>query len=365
MYVEASSPFEAVLESGQPGLVGSIEVKVIDNDGATVIGPTTLNIAEDGVSGIYLWNAPAAPGPLGQYTIVWSLDGSFDDDTVAVEDLIVVEQTAGVLPPIPAPDDGGYAIGPCTAWTTAEEVAECCSVTVGTDTFLFDSAVETASQVLYENSGKQFKGLCSRTVRPCSPVCGCGWQVLARGYVIWHGDSWICNGESVGCCGTSDIDLPGAPVRTITEVKIDGVAIDPTGYRLVRRSLLRRTNGEVWPGCQNLEDADTEEGTFSVSYTYGSAIPSAGRDAAKQLACEIYKSCPGNEGVGDCAIPKNATRVTKQGITIELGALRFDRRQGWKTGMKLVDLFLNTYNPYGKRRAPAVWSPDAMLPEPV
>jgi hypothetical protein len=124
-------------------------------------------------------------------------------------------------------------------------------------------------------------------------------------------------------------------------------------------------NRQFWPSCQRLDLDDTEEGTFSVSYLHGVNVPQPGKDAAAQLACEIYKSCPGNEGVGTCALPKNATRVTKQGITIELGALGFDRRKGWDTGMKLVDAFLSAYNPQGKRRRPAIWSPDERSPEPI
>ena len=181
MYVESSTAFEAVYESGVTGQVGTVEVKVIDNDGVTTIGPTTLNITEDGVSGIYIWNAPAAPGPLGQYTIVWSLDGSFNDDTVSVEDLVVVAAGAGALPPIPPPDDGGPALGPCSAWTTYEDVADCCSVEFGSDPIVFEDAANAASQALYELSGRQFAGLCSRSVRPYCEGCGCGCHMVSSG----------------------------------------------------------------------------------------------------------------------------------------------------------------------------------------
>lgn len=92
MLAEDSQPFETFLESGETGLTGTISVKVVDNDGGTPLGPTTANIAEVGSSGVYVWNAPAAP-TLGQYTVLWSTDGSYDADTTSAEELVVVAAT--------------------------------------------------------------------------------------------------------------------------------------------------------------------------------------------------------------------------------------------------------------------------------
>lgn len=350
MYVEASQPFEAILESGETGLVGTLEVKIIDNDGATSTGPTAANITEDGTSGIYIWNAPAAPATPGQYTIVWSTDGSFDADSVAIDELVVQEAGATAPSPIPAPDDGGYSFGPCSAWTTAEDVFACCSADdVGSSPEMYDDAVDQASQILFELSGRQFAGLCSKTVRPCRTGCGCDWQVLSRGYVIWHGDYWNCNNTACGCSPLSSVLLSGYPVREITEVKIDGAVIAESEYRLDRKRYLIRKNGGQWPGCQDLSLDDTEEGTWSVSYTYGQNPPLAGRAAATELACEVYKSCAGDE---ECVLPDGVSRIQRQGIVIERNAfVAWGRQLGiWRTGLPLVDLFLNAYNPSGIRR---------------
>jgi len=371
--VEQLAAFEAVFESGVSGQVGTVEVKVIDNDGVTLIGPTTAGITEDGISGIYIWNAPAAPASIGQDSIVWSLDGSFTPGGgLGIEDLVVV--AAGAVPAAPpaVPAQIGEAAGgPCTGWVSTEDVAACCSVSLGSDFDLFAMAATSASQLLYELSAKLFPGLCDRTVRPCEPRY-CGMQVLSRGHIVdcngWSGECWeprLCD-----CQPVSRVILPNQPVREIVEVKIDGVVLSPAEYRLDMGQYLTRMrdvdgNRQLWPNCQALDLEDTETGTFSIRYTFGQNPPQPGVDAAAQLACEIYKSCPGNEGVAACALPKNATRVTRQGITIELGALRFNRRDGWKTGMGLVDAFLNTYNPHGKRQRPLIWSADHRYPEPV
>lgn len=351
MYVEASSAFEAILESGQTGLVGVLAVKVIDNDGGTTVASTTANITELGTSGVYIWNAPASPASLGQYTIVWSTDGSYDADTVSTEELIVVASSVGVLPPIPAPDSALAVDGPCTAWLTGDDVAECCAAAVaevGSMTSLLDDSADVASQLLYELSGRRWVGLCSRTVRPChTSNCGCGsYQVLSRGHVVGEWESWDCDGRACGCRGLSRVRLSGH-VRAVSEVKIDGTAVASSEYRVDEGRWLTRLNGERWPNCARLDLPDTEDGTFSVTYTYGVNPPAAGVEAAKQLACQIYLQCSGS---GECDIPDGATRITRQGITIERGYFARDDKGVWKTGLSLVDYFLNTYNPNGLTR---------------
>ncbi len=291
---------------------------------------------------------------IGSGAVVAVIPGSFD-----------VQPSALSATPIPTH-------GPCEPWIGDADVAACCGVDVGSDTWLFSASAISASSLLYKLSGRQYPGVCTRTVRPCNER-ECGFQVLASGYVIDHSPLWtgLTWAPSVcGCQPISKVELANYPVVDILEVKIDGAIIDAAEYELARQQYLIRKrdsdgNRQFWPSCQIRDLDDTEPGTFSVKYLHGVNPPPEGVDAAAQLACEIYKSCPNAQGVQNCAIPKNATRVTKQGITIELGALRWTRKDGWNTGMKLVDAFLNAVNPYGKQRRPAIWSPDEMLPEPV
>lgn len=364
--VGASQPFEAVYESGVPGQVGTVAVVVIDNDGVEVLGPTTAGVTENDVggtpTGVYTWNAAAAPAPLGQYTIMWSLDGTFDPNSVSVEDLVVVSATnPGVLPPLPQPAGGGPSLGPATAWTTSDQVAVCCAIEDGTDPEVFDPWVDVASQTLYLESGRLFYGLSSKEgVRPpCRPGCGCGIQVLSRGHVVVPRD-WDWWGESAGPCDPSRVLLSGYPVREVTQVKIDGAVVASTEYRLERYRWLVRKNGEAWPSCQDLSIDDTEEGTWSVSYTFGQEPPLLGVEAANELACQLYQSC--NGGDENCAIPAGAVRLTRAGVTIERGIFKRDPKTGaWATGMLKVDMFLNSVNPQGLIRRPVVTSPASHL----
>lgn len=257
--------------------------------------------------------------------------------------------------------------GPCTDWISGDDVADCCSVETSSGA-IFDEVAATAQEVLFELSGRQFAGECSKTVRPCRTNCGCGWQILSRGHIVGPWDLgywspyWYCDDMACGCMPISQVKLSGYPVREITEILIDGVAIAATEYRLDKNRYVTRTDNGKWPGCQNMTLANTEVGTWSIEYTYGADVPSLGISAAAQLACELYKACQGQ----DCALPTGVTRITRQGVTVEKLAFTswaFQRStrgsliRGWRTGMPLVDLFLATYNPDGYKRRPIWWAP--------
>lgn len=258
------------------------------------------------------------------------------------------------------------AFGPSVAWIDAADVAECCAVDLdenGVGPPLLNDAATAASQLLFEISGRFFVGEQETTVRPCQTACGCGWQVLSRGHIVYSGDSWDCGGWPCGCRSLSRVKLSGYPVREVTEVLIDGVAVDPVTYRLDKHRYLVRVRDPDdpntvlrWPGCQALDLPDTEDGTFSVSYSFGQDPPQIGIDAAAQLACELYKECNGEA----CSLPKGTTRVTRQGVQIDKVAFAswaFDG--GWKTGLALVDAFLAAYNPAALKRRPIFWAPSS------
>lgn len=255
------------------------------------------------------------------------------------------------------------SVGPCVTWVTGADVVVCCSTAaddVGTFSSLVDDAAQAASEILYELSGRRWAGLCTREgVRPCHTDCLCGWQVLSRGHLVPPApylDSWDCLGAACGCRSMSRVKLSGY-VQEITEVKIDGLVVDPSVYRLDEHRWLTRVDGSRWPSCSRADLPDTEEGTFSVSYIFGREIPQMAFDAAVELACQVYAQCSGSES-GDCALPKGVTRITRQGITIERGVFAFNRAaKSWQTGMPSVDFFLNAVNPHGLLRRALFFGP--------
>lgn len=260
------------------------------------------------------------------------------------------------------------SLGPCTDWLTSEDVAACCNADAS-DATVFDAVAEAAQDLLFELSARLFPGSCSRTVRPCRTNCGCGWQVLSRGHIVWSGREWLCDDSPCGCSSLSRVHLAGY-ATAVSEVKIDGDVVPSDTYRLDDHGWLTRVRDPAdvdtplwWPGCQALDRDDDQDGTFSVTYTYGLQVPESGVQAAAQLACELYKAC-NNE---TCALPTGTTRVIRQGVTIERAAFVSWGFQaggrgvprGWRTGMSLVDAFLNAYNPAGLLRQPVFWAPSS------
>lgn len=366
MIVASGAEFETCFESGITGLVGTVAVQVIDNDGLIVIAPSTDDIIETPISsGIYCTQR-TGPVATGQYTIVWSDDGSFTDAHVAVEELIIVAADAPTLPPILAPEVDGYAGGPCRAWTTAEDAAAFCG-DASSDASDFDDPVRAAGEVLFEASGRQFLGLCEETSRPCTTNDFCGVQVLSRGHVVvWDGSVWVGDTgpqPACTCSGVSRVLLGNYPVREVSQVLIDGDVVDPDTYRLDEKRYLTRLRDsegrrQLWPRCQIIDAPSTEDGTFEVTYTHGQEIPMAGQLAARELACQIHNASPNVQA--ECKLPSGVTRIARQNVVIDFAGFKaWGQKDGvWMTGLPLVDGFLNAYNPNGLRRRPAIWSPD-------
>lgn len=201
-------------------------------------------------------------------------------------------------------------------------------------------------------------GGCPVTVRPCRKVCE-GYIPYYTGQPFgpynWNG-VWFnctCGGQTCGCGALCQLELP-RPIGAVEEVKIDGKVLDPWTYRVDEGRWLVRLDGECWPDCQDLALADTEVGTFSVTYLNAIPVDSLGKYAGGVLACEYAKACAG----GKCRLPSGVTSVVRQGVSYEIAAGSFP---GGATGIREVDTWIARYNPNHLRTQPAVWTPD----EPV
>jgi hypothetical protein len=297
----------------------------------------------------------------------------------------------GTLFVIPSPVQPGQVVppgpnlGPCFTWITGEDVAACARVDYGSNSAIFDNCAYEASMALYELSGRKYPSLCERSVRPCSNLCSCWlngppsygmgpwyWTTVPWGFA--GGWGWYNEvGDKFGCKPMSKVNLGGYPVRKILQVLIDGDELpefDQTyGFRnwrldkwmyLVRMDQPRNTPAgpaqpRLWPGCQNMSLDPDQPGTFEITYQWGTDPPQLGRDAAVEIANQLFLACGGR----DCVLPVGVTKVSRQGIEIERGLLAnwMDTTKG--VGLVNTDLFLAAYN-NGQRggRRGAVWSPD-------
>lgn len=124
---------------------------------------------------------------------------------------------------------------------------------------------------------------------------------------------------------------------------MDGVVVSGTAYRVDNNRYLVRTDGNLWPYCQNLRLDDTQPGTFSVTVKFGEDVPADAAMAVGELACEFLKADRGE----DCMLPRNITSLVRQGVTITLPDMTTLLQSSRLTGLRLVDLFISTWNPAG------------------
>lgn len=268
-----------------------------------------------------------------------------------------------VINPVPqaVPSGTNATTGPCADWPVTWN----CELST-LNPAVTGLAVSMATEALWSLTGMRF-GTCEVTLRPCARSCddgrffddfgppwqaGQGWPQPALIGGLWFNLS--CSSCHGGCsCSTvSEVLLP-APVSTVVEVKIDGTPMVSGSYRLDNNRVLVRTDGVVWPECNDLSEDDTQPGTWSITATYGEPLPDSASLAVGQLACEIARAASG----GDCKLPAGIQQLVRQGVTVSYPDVGELFRQG-RTGLYLVDLFVSTWNPYGLRQRSRVYNVD-------
>lgn len=269
-------------------------------------------------------------------------------------------------PPFSQVEQGAFIVGvgkrDPMPWISAQDIFDgtACSGIVAPELVVADRSARVASYVLWALSGRQFPGVYIDTVRPCRQTFLVGTSWYERAQLGWWntGNPWGLCGcgqpDQCGCGGLSQVRLPRTgSLLDVLSVKVDGVVLDPSAYRVDEWDRLVRIDGDSWPCCQDLSLADTEDDTWSVTYAYGHEPPEAGRSAARDLACELYHGAMG----GDCALPKRVSTITRQGVTVALlDAFNFFDKG--RTGIYSVDLFLAAVNPKGRMRRGSIASPD-------
>ena len=159
----------------------------------------------------------------------------------------------------------------CEAFITPDDISCDCGDT-SEEAML--EMIDQASDIIAIITGGKVSGRCSTIVRPCGGgSCSCGSPSLS----------------SCQCLLLGGITLSG-PNPVIDEILIDGDLFED--YALVDGTLLVRTDGKGWPGCQDLTLDSSQSGTFEITYTYGMEISQLARDAASEIVCSFIKSGP-------------------------------------------------------------------------
>lgn len=211
-----------------------------------------------------------------------------------------------------------------------------------------------AGEMLWNWTERVF-GLCDVTIRPCRSGCtSANWwreTFWGRGPYPWmdrvNSGSWVpllIGGQwynlDCGCAGRCScseegpaaLRLPG-PVVSVSSVRIDGEVLDPSKYQVLYNRVLVRTDGGVWPACQNLQADADEPNTFEITYRRGVPVPTGGQIAAGVLACELAKAACQDSS---CQLPQRIQTLTRQGVTIGFND-DFSMLDDGKTGIWLID----------------------------
>lgn len=227
-----------------------------------------------------------------------------------------------------------------------------------------------AGQYLWMWTGRRF-GTCTVTLRPCqtsvytppSTFEGRGpFTTFARtGYVpaiidgAYYAIACTTCGTGCLCESTKSLTLPG-PINAVTEVKVDGVALASTAYRVDNGKYLVRLDGEAWPTRQDMTLATDQADTFEITYERGFGVPYGGQVAAAILTQELVRAATDDP---ECALPKRVQSITRQGVTVAV-LDAFDDVDTGRTGIWLIDSWVASVTK--PPRAARVASPDVGRP---
>jgi hypothetical protein len=213
----------------------------------------------------------------------------------------------------------------CTAFIEVEDLEGVCDLPPWVT---HQDLIDAASDVICVLSGGLISGRCSITVRPRSDMSWCGVTTYTGAAII----------------------LPGYR-PTVTSVKVDGVSLTAgVGYRVVNGNEVWRIDG-YWPGSQTLQ-ADTETGTFSITYSFGMEPPLYAKLAAHELVARaaLTLATPTGHPRG---LPDGTIQVTADQVTMQIDPNAGD------LGIQGLAQVMAVYAP-DEPGGTAVWSPELM-----
>ena len=187
---------------------------------------------------------------------------------------------------------------------------------------MIDSIVAQVSQMMTLWSGYQFGGC--RTDRPLDPCGEC----------------------RTGCCAQGDAIVIHNATKVL-EVRVFGEVLSTSEYVYsTARGVIYRAGGQKWP-ARDVRSKNPP--ALEVDVQIGKDPDAWALSAASALACELLLSAGGKK----CRLPKNASVVSAQGVTISIpeAELRFLLPE--------VATWVRAHNPMGAITPARVFSPEA------
>lgn len=243
--------------------------------------------------------------------------------------------------------------GPCTPYITEAQIKalpSLCALAPEDEGPDYAAIAAAASEVIYVLLGRQRPGVCRATVRPVRR-CDDTWPRSLLG--VWLGGrADYCSGEALPLHDPmylGDPDVDGSVEANAVVVKIDGETF--TEFYVRDRRAIVRSDGKRWPSTNKLHLADTEPGTFSVTYSFGSPPSRVEVDAALELAAEYVRVETNDQAR---KLPDGTTSWSRGGFS---GSVRDEAEVVRTAGSALpaVAKAMGIYNP-GNERLPTLIS---------
>lgn len=250
---------------------------------------------------------------------------------------------------------------PCEPWFTIDELCVKCGVIADEDKPVYERFMAMAVSYVFNRTGRVYGGACEYVLLPCKKSC-CSDKNRCNSFDGALPFSPVVGADGVynRCCVTSCCDVDdcscvyGDKIRInhpnfveVVEVVIDGTPLTADKFKVQYtpsgRVYLRRTDGERWPECQNLNVALGEIGSWHIKYRAGVKPRPDLVEATMLYAVELSKLCLGKK----CALPD------RYGVMADLGVVDYDIRRmvlDGLTGFTVLDTILFQINPMRLKR---------------
>lgn len=313
----ATAWYDAAKQAAEPS---AITLTIHPPSGADIVKVKADMTGSESVAG-------SGTDDVWSYGQIVTLEGLWRYDVEGVVDSADVELPSGLF----LVGASSRPTGPCEPWCTWAEVLACAPASLAeATTAQAESAIDVASEILWNLSDRVYSGICQTTRSLCLSCREC-WPSICR-----------CephNGFNLG---------RRSPVWAAWDVVVNGETIDASEYRIVDRRWLARNDGHAWPMGWDVLDPTA----FVASWAYGRQVPVGGRRAAALYAAHIARRCM---DLGCSDAKSQVTSINAEGVTYVIDPAMLD---SGRTGYEQVDAWIIS-DRIGRRPRPRLFAPGA------
>lgn len=229
-----------------------------------------------------------------------------------------------------------------TTWEPWEPIYTCDQATVdATDETALEALRRLGQSLLWGLTGRRFGW--ATTTDECYYPAGFGECCVGP----WHDEFGWLNRPPIDsghdCC---QIGLDNRPVIRVDEVRVNGVVLDASLYRLNTSNVMRL--GACWPRAAACDDPPV-----CIDYTWGIVLPDEGKLALGEFMCEGIKGLTGQA----CRLPGRLVANVRQGTSQQFESAQ-DYIANGLIGLPLGDAWIRAVNPARLVQRSRVYSPD-------